>query len=257
MLDLDRLPTPEVLAALPIFPLPNVVFLPGMVLPLNVFEPRYLDLVDHVLDGGMHVGVPLLRPDPSLLDRVDLALPVHDPGDDRPAIEAVLGIGRLMAHQRLPDGRRFIRLEGLGRVRVQAELGLDGRHAEGGFRRVAVEALPEDEPGNKHALEVLKAQVERMAETFDEDDRQLILTVLELDDPRATIYAIASLVPNVELMRAVRRGRSVGTMPHLRLQQRCLSAADSDLRVELLSARAQTLIDVLGESGSFPVSSLN
>ncbi|KIG18628.1 hypothetical protein DB30_00313 [Enhygromyxa salina] len=250
MLDLDRLPAPDVLAALPIFPLPNVVFLPNMVLPLNVFEPRYLDLVDHVLDGGMHLGVPLLRPDPSLLEPSDLSLPVHDPGDERPAIEAVLGIGRLIAHQRLPDGRRFIRLEGLGRVRVKEELA----QAEGGFRRVAVEALPEQLPGDTHALEVLKAQVERMAETFDEDDRQMILTVLEMEDPRVTIYAIASLVPSVEIMRAARRRRSLGgAMPHLRLQQRCLSAADADLRVGLLSERAQSLIDVLGESGSFPL----
>jgi uncharacterized protein len=254
MLDMDRLPAPEILAALPIFPLPNVVFLPGMVLPLNVFEPRYLNLVDHVLDGGMHVGVPLLRPDPSLLDPVDNALPLHDPGDDRPPIEAVFGVGQLIAHQRLPDGRRFIRLEGLGRVRVLDEM----PHSDRGFRQVAVEALPEQAPRDLHALEILKAQVERMAETFDEDDRQMIHTVLELDDARVTIYAIASLVPNVELMRAVRRGRPLGgSMPHLRLQQRCLAADDADQRIELLSARAQSLIDVLGESGSFPVSVLN
>src|SRR3546814_20044152 len=63
--------------------------LPGMVLPLNVFEPRYLELVDHVMQGGMHIGVPLLRPDPSLLEPADLELPLHDPGDGRPAIEAV------------------------------------------------------------------------------------------------------------------------------------------------------------------------
>src|SRR5690606_19995241 len=138
MLDMDRLPAPEILAALPIFPLPNVVFLPGMVLPLNVFEPRYLDLVDYALAGGMHVGVPLLRPDPSLLDSDDMELPLHDPGDERPAIEAVFGVGHLIAHQRLPDGRRFIRLEGLGRVRVVDEL----PQSERGFRRVAVEALP-------------------------------------------------------------------------------------------------------------------
>jgi Lon protease-like protein len=254
MLDMDRLPAPEILAALPIFPLPNVVFLPGMVLPLNVFEPRYLELVDHVLEGGMHVGVPLLRPDPSLLDRHDLALPLHDPGDERPPIEAVFGVGQLIAHQRLPDGRRFIRLEGLGRVRASGEHPMSGA----GFRRVQVEALPEQHPRDLHALDILKAQIERMAETFDEDDRQMIHTVLDLDDARVTVYAIASLVPNVELMRAVRRGRPLGgAMPHLRLQQRCLAAEDADARIELLSARAQTLIDVLGESGSFPVSSLN
>lgn len=254
MLDQDRQPAPRILECLPIFPLPNVVFLPGMVLPLNVFEPRYLELVDHVLEDGMHVGVPLLRPDPSLLEDEDLRLPLHDPGDERPAIEAVFGIGQLIGHQRLPDGRRFIRLEGLGRVRALEELP-QGRRA---YRRLAVEALPETMPENGHALEVLKAQVERMAETFDEDDREMIHSVLELDDERVIVYAIASLVPNVELMRAVRRGRPLGgAMPHLRLQQRCLAAHDTDARIRLLSNRAQTLIDVLGESGSFPVSSLN
>ena len=254
MLDMDRLPAPEILAALPIFPLPNVVFLPGMVLPLNVFEPRYLELVDHVLEGGMHVGVPLLRPDRSLLDHHDLELPLHDPGDERPPIEAIFGVGQLIAHQRLPDGRRFIRLEGLGRQRAVGEHPM----TRGGFRRVRVQALPEQHPHDLHALEVLKAQIERMAETFDEDDRQMIHTVLDLEDARVTIYAIASLVPNVELMRAVRRGRPLGgAMPHLRLQQRCLAASSADARIELLNQRAQSLIDVLGESGSFPVSSLN
>ncbi len=253
MLEVERTPPREILDALPLFPLPNVVFLPGMVLPLNVFEPRYLDLVDHVLENGMHIGVPLLRPHPSLLEIDDLDLPVHDCGDERPPIEAVFGIGQLIAHQRLPDGRRFIRLEGLGRVRARAE----GKQKHS-FRCVSVESLPEDPPRDLHALEVLKAQVERMAETFDEDDRQMIHAVLELDDSRVIVYAIASLVPNIELMRAVKRGLAPGGhLPHLRLQQRCLAAPDADQRVALLSERAQLLIDVLGESGSFPVSMLN
>lgn len=254
MLDGERTPGRDVLDALPIFPLPNVVFLPGMVLPLNVFEPRYLELVDHVLDGGMHIGVPLLRA--GAVDAVDRALPVHEqPG--QPAIEAIFGVGRLIAHQRLPDGRRFIRLEGLGRVRARAEL--EQRQA---FRKLSVDALPEDYPRDRTALDVLKAQVERMAETFDDEERQMIHAVLELDDPRVTIYAIASLVPNVELMRAVQgslpaRPPTGAALPHLRLQQRCLAAASADERVALLSDRAQVLIDVLGESGSFPVSMLN
>lgn len=253
MLDVERTPSREVLDSLPIFPLPNVVFLPGMVLPLNVFEPRYLELVDYALDNGMHIGVPLLRPHASQLDPIDLALPVHDPGEGRLAIEAIFGVGRLIAHQRLPDGRRFIRLEGLGRVQARAELA-----SQQGFRLLVVDPLPEDQPGDDNALEVLKAQVERMAETFEEDERQMIHAVLDLDDARVIIYALASLVPNVELMRAVRRGLPVGGhLPHLRLQQRCLAAPDADRRVALLSDRAQLLIDVLGESGSFPVSMLN
>ena len=53
MLSASSTPPPEVLAALPIFPLPNVVLLPGMVLPLNVFEPRYLELVTR--EGGLAI----------------------------------------------------------------------------------------------------------------------------------------------------------------------------------------------------------
>lgn len=256
MLDGERTPGREILDALPIFPLPNVVFLPGMVLPLNVFEPRYLELVDHVLDAGMHIGVPLLRPQP--FDERERELPAHE-ASGQPTIEAIFGVGRLIGHQRLPDGRRFIRLEGLGRVQARREL--EPRQA---FRRLAVDPLPEEYPRDRNALEVLKAQVERMAETFDDDERQMIHAVLELDDPRVIIYAIASLVPNVELMRAVQKAGVAGTrgllgapLPHLRLQQRCLAAASADERVALLSDRAQLLIDVLGESGSFPVSMLN
>ncbi|NVB39001.1 LON peptidase substrate-binding domain-containing protein [Pseudenhygromyxa sp. WMMC2535] len=253
MLDVDRLPAPAVLEALPIFPLPNVVFLPGMVLPLNVFEPRYLELVDHVLERGMHIGVPLLRPEESLLEEEDRALPLHDPGDERPAIEGIFGIGQIIGHQRLPDGRRFIRLEGLGRVRAREELPMGEHH----FRRLAVEALPETIPCDHHALAVLEAQIERMAETFDDDEREMIRSVLALDDERIIVYAIASLIPNVELTSTIRHGMRGDPMSHLRLLQRCLAADDPDERVALLSTRAQRLIDVLCESDSFPVSSLN
>ena len=120
------------------------------------------------------------------------------------------------------------------------------------------ELATEVRPQIIHAQVTSPEQIERMAETFDDDDRDMIHSVLHLEDPRVIIYAIASLVPSVEVMRAVKRGRPMGTaVPHLRLQQRCLSAVDADGRIALLNARAQTLIDVLGESGSFPVSSLN
>ena len=125
MLDDDHAPRDEVLEALPIFPLPNAVLLPGMVLPLNVFEPRYLDLVDHVLDNGQFVGVPLLRPG------------FEEEYEGSPAVEEVFGAGRLLSHQPLPDGRRFIRLEGMRRVRLVEELD-NGKS----FRQVRTELLP-------------------------------------------------------------------------------------------------------------------
>ena len=236
------MPSADVLSELPVFPLPNIVFLPGMVLPLNVFEPRYLQLVDKVREGGMHIGVPLL---------------IHEPGvpGRLPRFEKVLGVGKLIFHHELPDGRRFIRLEGLGRVETVEELPLEHE-----FRRVRARVLEEDEPSDTEGFEILTAQVERMARTFDDEDQEMVHSILRLDDPRVIMYAIAALLPNVELLKAAELGQdpAFGTpCPYLEFQQQCLAARTANDRVQLLLGRAAALLDELGESGRFPVAIMN
>jgi uncharacterized protein len=239
MLDDDRRPDAAVLAALPVFPLPNAVLLPGMILPLNVFEPRYLELCDHVLQSGGHLGIPLLRPG-------------FERGyDGRPELEPVLGLGRLLSHQRLPDGRRFIRVEGLGRVRLLHELPPRAR-----FRELSVEVLPEPRPTDAHQLEVLKAQLERIAGTLDGDDEQMVQSVLRIVDPRVMLYAITAIMPTLGFLAHGDRV-SNGGPALLELQQRCLGVDDADARVEALVACAAGICDELGESDRFPRSMLN
>jgi len=233
MLDFNRTPKREVFAALPIFPLPNVVFMPGMMLPLNVFEPRYIDLVDHVLEEGQHIGVPL-------------ALGQSQPGQS-PGYESTLGIGKLIDHQCLSDGRRLIRLEGLGRVRVEEELPQIYR-----FRRLKVKALPEPLPTDEHAVEVLVAQVERLAKSFDDDDRNTIQGILELGDTRVIVYALAALMPNVESMREMETGKMLSSpCTALRLQQMCLEECDPDRRVQMLIDRVSIVLAQLDSSAGY------
>ena len=55
-------PDPNALAALPIFPLPNCVLLPGGLLPLHVFEPRYRELTRDCLSGTQLMAIARLRP---------------------------------------------------------------------------------------------------------------------------------------------------------------------------------------------------
>ncbi len=62
MHDTLTLPDSDTLASLPIFPLPNCVLLPGGLLPLHVFEPRYRDLARDCLAGNHFMGVARLRP---------------------------------------------------------------------------------------------------------------------------------------------------------------------------------------------------
>lgn len=227
MLTASSTPRPEVLAALPIFPLPNVVLIPGMVLPLNVFEPRYLQLVDHALASGLHIGVPLLRPHGERT------------AERRPAIEPVFGLGRLAFHVRLPDGRRLIRLEGLGRVRVVRELPME--HL---FRRVEVAALPEPDISDATALAVLRAQVEQIAAVWGADGEAL-RSLLTLPDPRVFVYALTAFLPSMELLA----GHDVVTEASRRAlvdaQQQSLAIELPDERVAYLSARVAAVLERL------------
>ena len=55
-------PLPEGEFLLPLFPLPNIVFFPHTRLPLHVFEPRYRQMVQDVLEADQRFGIVLLRP---------------------------------------------------------------------------------------------------------------------------------------------------------------------------------------------------
>lgn len=241
MLDESKRPAEDVLAALPVFPLPNVVFMPGMILPLNVFEPRYLALVDHIRDrDSMHVGVPLLIP--------------RRPGEEGPRIfEQVFGVGRLVFHKELDDGRRFIRLEGVCRAHVTGEL-----RQEHAFRQCAVRVLPEGEPEDLQALEVLKAQVERLGGAFSQEDREMIDSILRIEDPRVLVYVLCALVPNIEPSIGGEAAGAHGTVrPDLVLQQRCLNSDRPDERVELLVRRSQIIMERLTDMGRLAMSVCN
>jgi Lon protease-like protein len=93
-----------------LFPLPDVVLFPHAVLPLHIFEPRYRQMTEDALAGDKLVTIVQLRPDS----------PGEDP--DRPAIETVGCLGKIVRHERLPDGRFNFLLVGRKRVRLMREL---------------------------------------------------------------------------------------------------------------------------------------
>ncbi len=97
-------------AVIPVFPLAGVLLLPRGDLPLNIFEPRYLQMIDDALAGDRVIGMiqPRLGPD----------------GPDEaesPELAQIGCAGRLTALQETGDGRYLITLTGIGRFRVVAE----------------------------------------------------------------------------------------------------------------------------------------
>lgn len=93
----------------PLFPLPGMVLLPGGVLPLHVFEPRYRAMVTDALAGERFIAMALLRPG-------------YEPDYEAcPEIAPGVCLGRIALEQRLPDGRWNLVLLGLRRARVIGE----------------------------------------------------------------------------------------------------------------------------------------
>lgn len=97
---------PEVL---PVFPLAGALLLPRGDLPLNIFEPRYLAMVDHALKGERIIG--MIQPD------ADSA-----PKAAEPALFSVGCAGRITQFAETGDGRYLISLTGVARFKVIEEL---------------------------------------------------------------------------------------------------------------------------------------
>jgi Lon protease-like protein len=93
---------------IPLFPLPGVVLLPGTLLPLHIFEPRYRAMVTRALAGERTIGMAMLKPEAS-------------PESETPEIYRIGGAGEIIESEELPDGRYNILLEARFRFRVLAE----------------------------------------------------------------------------------------------------------------------------------------
>jgi Lon protease-like protein len=93
----------------PLFPLPGVVLLPGALLPLHVFEPRYRLMLKDALEGEKLIAMAYLLPG------------FEEDYEGAPAIDEWVGLGRIVAHEPLPDGRSNLLLAGLRRARVLEE----------------------------------------------------------------------------------------------------------------------------------------
>ena len=120
-----------------LFPLPNVVLFPQVMLPLHVFEPRYRRLTADALAGDRLITMALLRP--------GWEADYHG----RPAVYSAGCAGRLERCEPLEDGRFNILLRGLSRFRVVEE------HAGEPYRLATVEVLS-DEPGDTSSLEEMR-----------------------------------------------------------------------------------------------------
>ena len=91
---------------IPVFPLPGAILLPRGQLPLNIFEPRYLNMIDDAMAGDRIIG--MIQPRPG--------------GGSLPGLSPVGCAGRITSFAETSDGRYLITLTGCARFRLASEL---------------------------------------------------------------------------------------------------------------------------------------
>ena len=195
---------------LPFFPLPRAVLFPGALLPLHIFEPRYRQMIADALAG--HGALAMALP-----------LASADPNAPEPEVHEIAGLGWIVAHDRLRDGRYHILLEGAARVRLH-EL-----PREVPYRIARAEVLPEPMGAADGRAQVLLSLATQIAVRARRHEPRF-----ELDLP--------SEVPLGVLCD--RLAHTLVRDPAVR--QRLLEAVDLGPRIEVLESSLAELLHELG-----------
>jgi len=142
-----EIPTGQV----PVFPLPGVFLFPHTLLPLHIYETRYRQMVEDLLDKRGWLVISAIKAG-------------HEADAlEQPPFYNVGGLGEIVGHNHLEDGRFLVTLQGLRRVRVREV------ESDKPYRMVEFEELQESQPTGEGAVAMTVALREAIRERSDED----------------------------------------------------------------------------------------
>lgn len=203
--------TDEILAELPVFPLPATVLFPGTALPLHVFEPRYRAMVEDAMADHRAIAIAMLHDD-------------ADPMDEHAPIYPVACAGRIVHEERLSNGRYNILVHGLERVRLEEEFPLLRGYRR--FRTHRLSTTDIDEAGPELAR--LHSCVLSLRDSVAQTDEQLVEVLKITSDPEQLADILSAVLV---------------TDPHLR--QELLACESLKVRLSVLvDAVAEVMIRV-------------
>jgi uncharacterized protein len=106
LMNLYRKPS-DLPKTIPVFPLSGALLLPRTDLPLSIFEPRYMSMIDDAMYGDRIIG---------------MIQPVENDETDKPKLETVGCAGRITSYSETDDGRFLITITGVCRFIVKKEV---------------------------------------------------------------------------------------------------------------------------------------
>ena len=194
-------------AAIPVFPLQDIMLFPNASRPLHIFEPRYREMVADALEGDRIIGMVMLHAG------------YEEAYAANPPIYEIGCAGVITNVERLPDGRYNIVLSGLAKFRITSEdqsrayrvaeieaiseaLDEDDRDALRGHRPLLVELLASVAPGQAPTPDALPDEmlVNGLSQFLGMSalDR---LDLLQREGPLARAEALIGLLERGELSR--------------------------------------------------------
>ncbi len=130
---------------LPVFPLSGALLLPRAELPLNIFEPRYVEMISDAMSGDRLIG--MIQPS------------AEAASEDRPDLMLVGCAGRITAFAETPDNRILVTLMGVSRFTVVEELDTDTSYRQviADFHPYAIDLVTDSGASEVNRPALLKA----------------------------------------------------------------------------------------------------
>jgi uncharacterized protein len=193
--------------AVPLFPLNEAVLMPHGLLPLNIFEPRYRQMVSDALDGSGQIAMAVFE-----------GGAWQEEYHGRPPIRPFVCLGQIVQHHKLPDGRFNILLQGVCRARILSEIPPhDGRlYREAMLEPVGVEF------GDESALDQYRRRLKAWLAGPLADLRGADQFKAHLDDANIPTSAILELL-------------ALTLLSNPETRYRLLAAGDPDERARIVS----------------------
>ena len=211
----------DVSEVIPVFPLPGALLLPRGQMPLNVFEPRYLAMVDDALGGKRLIG--MIQPDVA-----------RGGPESRPHLYKIGCVGRITQLAETGDGRYLIELTGICRYRIEEELAVATPYRQ---CRVAYAPFADDFVARKGEEAVdRKALLDALA------------AFLKANSLKADWQGIEN-APNEALVNALAMMSPYGAAE----KQALLEAPDLKARAEILVAVTEIELAKAGSEGETPL----
>ena len=170
---------PDVIA---VFPLPGALLLPRGQMPLNIFEPRYLAMIEDALHSS-HRMIGMIQPDPA------------HPGADqnKPNLFRIGCLGRITQFAESGDGRYLIQLTGIARFRIEEELPVSTLYRQ---CRVSYRAFVDDFVARKGEEQVdRKALLRALTEFLKANNLKADWEGIENAPNEALVNALAMMSP--------------------------------------------------------------